>query len=150
RLVFAGAIAFGAAACGPASDLPPVANPECQGVDEAGNVTLCTPKADEGFQLATPTFDVPPGHEGQDCHFFRVPSPDDVFLRRIEVAQNAGSHHMNIFRVESENDLSRGADDGTVVTGRDGEGPCFDSANWSDWSLVVNSQQSSNDGDTGY
>jgi hypothetical protein len=120
----------------------------CAGSDAAGNVTLCKPT--EGFQLATPVFDVPGGHEIQNCYFYRVPDTGERFVDRIQVVQNTGSHHMNIFRVQGdENALSKGADDGTVVAGADGQGECFNSADWSAWPLVINSQQSSNAGDSG-
>jgi hypothetical protein len=123
----------------------------CQGADADGNVTLCVPASTEGFQLATPIFDVPGGHEVQNCYFFRVPDDGERNIDHIEIVQNTGSHHMNIFRVQGAvNALSMGADDGTLVAGEDGMGECFNSANWSAWPLVVNSQQSSNDGDSGF
>ncbi len=130
---------------------PESPNPvSCQGADADKNVTLCVPAATDGFQLATPVFDVPGGHEVQNCYFFRVPDLGERFVDRIQVVQNTGSHHMNIFRVQGAvNALSMGADDGTAVTGVDGMGECFNSADWSAWPLVVNSQQSSNDGDSG-
>lgn len=133
---------------------------DCVGLDEDGNATLCEPE--NGFQMATPAFEVPEGAEVQDCYFFSVPfretgDPDEpYYVDRIEVAQNAGTHHMNIFRVTTINDLSTGATGGSVVygssPGADGEAPgeCWRSANWGDWPLVFNSQQSTADGGYGY
>jgi hypothetical protein len=82
-------------------------------------------------------FEVPAGTEVQACHFFAIPgNPDeDVWVNRVTVAQNEGSHHMNIFRVKTVTGLS--GKPGEVVT----NGQCFGpSTNWADWPLIVNSQ----------
>jgi hypothetical protein len=86
-----------------------------------------------------PPFDVPAGQEIQDCYFFAVPDLDggkDLWIERFQVAQRAGTHHMNVFRVKTIIDLA--GEPGDVVRG----GPCRISSNWSDWPLVVNSQAS--------
>jgi hypothetical protein len=89
-----------------------------------------------GFQLTTPAFEVPAGTETQRCYFFEVPSDEPVLVHRFEIAQNDGTHHMNVFRVRTLRGLS-GAPGESVL-----EGECWTSSNWSDWPLVVNSQES--------
>jgi hypothetical protein len=109
--------------------------------------------ADEGFWIRTPEFAVARGSEIQDCYFFEVPdlaSGADLMVDRVTLALNAGSHHMNVFRVKTIVDLDPAAGEpidlggvsGTVVRGADND-ECWRSPNWADWPLVANSQQSS-------
>lgn len=106
--------------------------------------------AEQGFWIRTPTFDVPAGTEIQDCYFFEVPDLDggeDLWVDRLQLALNAGSHHMNVFRVNTVYDLDpadgapvdMGSVDGTLIPG----GECWKGPNWRDWPLVGNSQQGS-------
>ncbi|MCC6558922.1 MAG: hypothetical protein IT372_38835 [Polyangiaceae bacterium] len=108
---------------------------------------LDPPPAGEGFQVETDDIEVPPGVEQQDCYFFKISelaaaagmSPDEpVNLHRIQIAQRAGSHHMNIFRVKTVVNL--GPEGGRVQKGQNGVGECFKSPNWADWPLIANSQ----------
>ena len=94
---------------------------------------------DQGFSFHVPSFEVPPGIETQDCYFVAVPDINqgqDLWIDRFEMAQRPGSHHMNIFRVNTIHYL--GGLPGDVVRG----GECRISTNWADWPLVVNSQES--------
>lgn len=107
---------------------------------------------EEGLWIRTPEFDVPRGAEIQDCYFFTVPDTGDgdLMIDRVQLALNAGSHHMNLFRVKTIVGLDPAAGEpvemggvsGTVVRGADSM-QCWRSANWADWPLVANSQQSS-------
>jgi hypothetical protein len=112
----------------------------------------------QGFTLRVPTFSVPPGRESQNCYFVQVPnitSGEDIWINRVLVGLNPGSHHMNVFRVKTIKNLR--PEDGTptmlgnypatVLEGSDDYAthPCWDSANWSDWPLVANSQNSDPD-----
>ncbi|MCA1829224.1 MAG: hypothetical protein LC689_20055 [Myxococcales bacterium] len=99
------------------------------------DVQLAPPKA--GFQLATDSFSVAQGTEVQRCYFFRVPGSgtDPIWISHIVAAVNEGSHHMNVFRVRTI--LALDGEDGDVVDG----GECWNSGNWSDWPLVMNSQE---------
>lgn len=99
----------------------------------AEDVTLPDP-GPNGWQWTTGTFEVPQGEEIQDCYFFQVPGDKPVFVNRITLAQNEGTHHMNVFRVKTVKGLS--GKHGEVVKG----GECWKSVNWSDWPLVTNSQ----------
>jgi hypothetical protein len=99
------------------------------------DVALDKPVANAGFQLEVPAFDVPAGTEIQACYFFNIPGTGDVWVDNYQVAQTSGSHHMNIFRVASAKPLQPNPDGTPVVNGE-----CFNSSNWSDWPLVVNSQ----------
>jgi Copper type II ascorbate-dependent monooxygenase, C-terminal domain len=99
------------------------------------DVSLPIPKS--GFQLATDAFAVAQGTEVQRCYFFAVPGEgsDPIWVSHIVAAVNTGSHHMNVFRVKTIVNLD-GAP-GTVVDG----GECWNSGNWGDWPLVMNSQE---------
>lgn len=130
-----------------------VALAACGGEDEkkpteATDVELAPPA--QGFQLTTGAFEVPVGREIQDCHFFAVPenelSPGEpLWINRFTIRQNGGTHHMNVFRVNTVHDL--GGKHGDVVRGDEARSnPCWKSANWADWPLVVNSQASTGDG----
>ncbi len=103
------------------------------------DVNLDPPVSGQGFQLKVPTFQVGAGQEIQNCYFFAVPGTpgQDVWVSHYDIAQTVGSHHMNLFRVKTVKNL--GGQPGDMVT----NGECFISSNWSDWPLVVNSQQSS-------
>lgn len=104
---------------------------------------LQPPPAGQGFQLTIDPFPVAAGDEVQACYFFEVPGEPgtDVWVSRYEMAQAIGSHHMNIFRVKTIKNLN-GAP-GEKVVSFNGQGECFNSANWSDWPLVTNTQQGS-------
>ncbi len=107
----------------------------------------------QGISIRTPEFEVPAGTEIQDCYFFPVPDVADgadVMIDRVALALNTGSHHMNVFRVKTIRNLvpaagvaiDLGGVQGTVIYGTDANTECWKSANWSDWPLVSNSQQS--------
>ncbi len=106
--------------------------------DELNGVELLTQA--QGYTYEVDAFEVPPGTEVQDCYFFQMPDLNgdgsDVWIDRFKLGQRAGSHHLNIFRVNSIVNLT-GAP-GDVVRG----GECRFSVNWADWPLVVNSQES--------
>src|SRR5688572_21342011 len=104
--------------------------------DHVTQVSLDQPKL--GFQYKIPVFEVPPGKEIQACYFLKIPgdATQEFWVERYEMAQTTGSHHMNIFRVNTIKNLKPNANlDEPVVNGE-----CFVSSNWSDWPLVVNSQ----------
>lgn len=113
--------------------------PLCAGCPQPVDVHLDPPA--QGFQLAIAPYTVEKGTETQRCYFFQVPSDAPVFVNKFEIAQNPGTHHMNVFRVKTIVGLD-GADQEAVV-----DGECWKSANWADWPLVVNSQES-NTGET--
>jgi hypothetical protein len=102
------------------------------------DVRLAAPPKGEGFQLGVDPWDVPQGTEQQRCYFFRVPGSgtDPLWIDRIVLAQNPGTHHLNVFRVKTILDLD--GEDGDLVDG----GECWRSGNWFDWPLVMNSQES--------
>jgi hypothetical protein len=130
--------------CGPDSPVPPEPTP----TDPA---KLDPPASGKGFQFETEDIQVGPGVEEQDCYFFKVselakkggldPSKP-VNLHQVQVAQRAGSHHLNIFRVKTIKGLDPAK--GLVQKAQGGVGECFKSPNWSDWPLLANSQQEGN------
>jgi hypothetical protein len=116
--------------------------------------------ANQGVSIRVPSFEVPAGHEEQSCYFMSFPDINggqDVFVNRIRLAMNVGSHHMNIFRVKTLIDLrpengepiKLGPYDATVVRGHDDyhNNPCWGSANWADWPLVANTEVGHEDRD---
>jgi hypothetical protein len=105
--------------------------------------------AEQGFYVRTPEFEVEAGTEVQDCFFFQVPDlagGADLFVDRLQLALNPGSHHMNLFRVRTVVNLDPAAGEEVDLGGVQGRvihgGECWKSANWSDWPLVANDQQS--------
>jgi hypothetical protein len=104
-----------------------------------GDVVLDPPPAGMGFQLGTPSFDVPAGTEVQKCYFFTVPGTGTapIWISRTDATQNPGSHHFNVFRVKTVVNLN--GNNGDLVDG----GQCWISSNWADWPLVTNLQESS-------
>ena len=107
---------------------------------------------EEGFWVRTPEFDVEAGQEIQYCYFFEVPDlagGEDLWVDRLELALNPGSHHMNLFRVNTIYALDPAAGEPVDLGGVQGtaiyDGECFVSPNWRDWALVANSQDSSED-----
>jgi hypothetical protein len=116
--------------------------------------------ASQGLSIRIPNFEVPSGHEDQSCYFMPFPDLDggqDVWINRIRLAMNVGSHHMNVFRVRTLIDLrpqdgapvKLGPYDATVVRGYEDykNSPCWGSANWADWPLVANTEVGSDHGD---
>jgi hypothetical protein len=89
-----------------------------------------------GLQFTSGAFDVAAGAETQRCYFFTIPGTEPVWVSRVTLAQNTGSHHFNVFRVATIKALD--GNNGDVVI----DGECFRSPNWSDWPLVINSQNS--------
>jgi len=115
-------------------------------------------KSADGFSLRVPEFQVPSGHESQNCYFLTAPdlaAGQDYWVDRVLTALNPGSHHVTVFRVRTIKNLDPaagapvqlGAYHGTLIEGGDDtkSNPCWDSSNWGDWPLVANSQQSTID-----
>lgn len=100
------------------------------------DVSLDAPGPGQGFQLSIPNFEVPGGTEVQDCYFVKAPSVE-TWVNHVVIAQNPGTHHLNVFRLRTRNNLW--GQPGDVVHG----GECWVSSNWADWPLVANSQKSS-------
>ncbi|MFO0592243.1 MAG: hypothetical protein U0441_32160 [Polyangiaceae bacterium] len=108
---------------------------------------LDPPPSGKGFQIDVPEIQVAQGDEIQNCYFYKVSdlakaggldAAKPVNLNHIEIAQETGSHHMNVFRVRTivGLDPTKG-----TVEGKNGAGECFKSPNWADWPLVANSQE---------
>jgi hypothetical protein len=104
-------------------------------------VHLDPPAPGMGFQYAPAEFDVAPGTDQQNCYFYQIPGTgtEPVWVNKFVVEQNTGTHHMNMFRVKTI--VSLDPANGLIQTSTDGIGECFQSHNWADWPLIVNSQQ---------
>ncbi len=108
----------------------------CVGCAACGPIDVFLAPPESGYQWVIPSFEVPRGTETQRCFFVDVPSEVPVYVNRVEIAQNSGTHHMNIFRVNTIKNLDAPPGESVV------DGECWVSANWSDWPLVANSQES--------
>jgi hypothetical protein len=121
--------------------------------DNSDGWTLADLDDSEGFSLRVGPFEVPPNHEVQNCYFVRVPDINNgqpVWIDRVLIAMNVGSHHMNVFKVNTILGLDPrlgtptwlGDYPASVIEGADDyqHSPCWNSANWADWPLVANSQ----------
>ncbi|MCE9575613.1 MAG: hypothetical protein K8W52_20855 [Deltaproteobacteria bacterium] len=102
-----------------------------------------------GLSVWTPEFEVDAGKEIQDCYFFTVPDLKqgaDLWVDRLELGLNTGSHHLNLFRVNTVYGLDPAAGAPVDMNGVSGtvihDGECWKSANWRDWPLVANDQNS--------
>jgi len=112
---------------------------------------LPEPAQGEGFQFGTGPQVVAAGDEVQNCYFFKVSDlleqggldpTKPLNLHHVQIYQTAGSHHMNIFKV---NTVGEGPDalipeEGPYLN-KNGQGACFKSPNWADWPLIANTQQ---------
>lgn len=117
--------------------------------NEAPTIEMEILTPEQGLSLHIPPFEVAQGAEVQDCYFITMPrvGDDDVlWVDRVRIGLNPGSHHFNMYRVTTETALN--PESGTDVD-LDGipaklvqSGPCLDSSNFNEWPLVVNSQQS--------
>src|SRR5262245_36298061 len=73
--------------------------PECCGIDAVETLT-----PEQGWTLSIPPFAVAAGTEVTDCYFVAVPdlnNGQDIWIDKIKIGQRPGSHHMNIFRVNT-------------------------------------------------
>jgi hypothetical protein len=177
KLFFSALVLLAASACGPspstgtggAASTTTTTTGTGMGGDTTGSTTtgaggsggdpsqIDPPPMGQGFQMETEDIKVPIGNEEQDCYFFKISDlataggldpTKPVNLHRIQIAQRAGTHHMNIFRVKTVVNL--GPAGGAVQKATNGTGECFKSPNWADWPMVANSQLGGTDVDWTY
>lgn len=84
-------------ACGPPAhvDDPPDAQPDA----DAGPGL---PPPAHGFQIVSPTIDIPPGVEVTYCYYFRTPNTSDLSIKQWASHMTAGSHHMILYLTPTE------------------------------------------------
>lgn len=126
RLALIGLCAAFLHACGDGDD-GSVVGP-ATGAD--GNVALAAPPAGQGFQIVVGPFEVPTGQEVQKNFYMKFPSDQDVYITKVEIAYNVGSHHLNIFK-----------SDGLDVPDRVEDS--FSAIQWEAWDMVASSQRES-------
>jgi hypothetical protein len=130
----------------------------CNSPEDFKGWTLEDLPAERGFSLRSPAVDLQDGDESQICYFVQAPDlagGQDYYISRVDIAQNPGSHHLNVFRVKTILGLDPAAGDpvmlgdlpATVINGYADffNSPCWDSGNWADWPLIANSQHSEPD-----
>jgi hypothetical protein len=104
---------------------------------KSNDVQLAPPSPGQGFQYVIPDFMVAPGQDVQACYFFAIPgsSGASIWVDEIVGAQNAHSHHLDVYRKKTVTGLD-GAPGDVVVNGA-----CYGPlSNWADWPLVINTQ----------
>jgi hypothetical protein len=76
----------------------PVPATETFSFDAEGNTVLQPPPAGEGLQVQLGPYDIPTGEEIQRDYYIKLPNEQDIYITKIEIAMNEGTHHMNFFR----------------------------------------------------
>jgi hypothetical protein len=95
----------------------------------AGSVFL--PPPERGIQLIIGPFIVIQGKEIQRNYYMKLPSEVDIDVTKIEFAYNEGSHHVNIFKSDTEDMPDHHFEE------------TFDAIVWEDWDMVAASQKES-------
>lgn len=93
-----------------------------------GNISLAAPPAGQGIQVVIGPFEVPSGQEVQKNFYQKLPTDQDLYVTKIELAYNTGSHHLNVFK----------SDDIDVA---DHMEDSFSAIAWESWDMVVASQR---------
>lgn len=73
---------------------------------------------------------MPQGQEVQKNFYMKLPSAQDVYITKVEVAYNVGSHHLNIFKSDQLDVPDRVEDS-------------FSAIQWETWDMVASSQSES-------
>jgi len=60
------------------------------------------PETADYIEMFTPEFNVPQGEELQHNYFMDFPSEEPVYINRIHLFMNEGSHHFNVYRLLGE------------------------------------------------
>lgn len=113
------------------------------------NLEMETLSPEQGWSVHIPPFEVPHGEEVQDCYFIEMPQVGDdeeLWVNKVRIGMNPGSHHFNMYRVTTTTELDpkKGVDFdmGGIPAKLIKGGPCFDSSNFNEWPLIINSQVS--------
>lgn len=112
--------------CGDDND----SNPSGPSVGADGSVSLAAPAAGQGIQVVIGPFDVPSGQEVQRNYYQKLPIDQDIYVTKIELTYNVGSHHLNIFKSD-DLDLADRVEDS------------FSAIAWESWDMIVASQRES-------
>jgi hypothetical protein len=81
------------------------------------NGKLTPPAAADGFQLATPSFDLLPGQEVFKCYHVAVPNDAEFPVGEWDGQMSPGSHHFILYRSASDNTASDTLTDGACTQG---------------------------------
>lgn len=96
--------------------------------DPNADVTLAAPPAGQGIQVVIGPFDVPSGQEVQKNFYRKLPNDSDIYVTKVELKFNSGSHHLNIFKSDS-------------VNVPDAEENSFSALQFENWDMVAASQK---------
>lgn len=96
--------------------------------DPTADVTLAAPPAGQGIQVVIGPFDVPSGQEVQKNYYRKLPIDSDIYVTKVELRFNTGSHHLNVFKSDS-------------IDVPDGDDNSFSALQWESWDMVAASQK---------
>ncbi len=99
--------------------------------DSQNDITLEPPPFGMGVQIGIPPFTIGQGKEIQRNYYVTLPSDVDIYVNKIEIRFNEGSHHCNVFKSDSITKPHGTFDD------------TFTSLNYSIWNMFCASQRES-------
>ncbi len=96
--------------------------------NSSGDVQLAAPPAGQGLQIVISPFEVPVGKEIQRNYYLKLPSDVDIYVKKVEMVYNTGSHHVNVFKTDS-------------ISVPDHFEETFSAVQWESWDMVFASQR---------
>ena len=97
-----------------------------------GDVQMDPPPAGQGLQIVVGPFDVAAGTEITRNYYMKLPSNDSIYITRVQMVYNVGSHHCNVFKSDTTD----------VV---DHVEETFNAVQWESWDMIFNSQRAALD-----
>jgi hypothetical protein len=105
-------------------------NPSGPSTGADGSVSLAAPPAGQGIQVVIGPFEVPTGQEVQKNYYQKLPNTEDIYVTKIELTYNIGSHHLNIFKSDDLDVPDRVEDSFSAIA-------------WESWDMIAASQRES-------
>jgi len=96
--------------------------------NNTGDVQLAPPPAGQGLQIVIEPFEVPVGSEIQRNYYRKLPAETDIYVTKVEMVYNEGSHHVNVFKSDNHD-----VPDHFEET--------FSAVVWESWDMVFASQK---------
>jgi hypothetical protein len=60
------------------------------------------PVPERGFQIVTPTLEIPPGDEVTYCYYFRAPNKTELSIKKWASRMTQGSHHLIVYLTQTD------------------------------------------------
>ena len=96
--------------------------------DASLDVQLAPPPAGAGLQIVIDPFTVPSGQEITRNYYMKLPSAVDIYITKVEIVYNTGSHHCNVFKTDT-------------IDVPDHVEETFNAIQWESWDMVFASQR---------